>query len=722
MTHPHDTEAIIQACIDKTSIRYDLDGSFFKPRLAGINYLQLGHSKVLRNPLVLIGEWGYRAYTRVRQGIHSILEKLFPRTDKLWCNKADSYLTGTLHYAHREELNAPIHHLYVAFWGRTRWGQWRKLAEGYSNEEGVFNLPYELRMARNSSVRKLQLEIYQTTHVYFNSDKPKTALQCCYKATVKPSDLIGLGYNFRTIGLNLWEYRTDTPIPRTVINNVDNDSPQYYSQGRLDALYEQIIPLELIKLKHLALIAEAPHTLSIEKIQRDYPENLTVCIEKELPGYTRGDEWFGRRMMNGMNRGSFMPVPNKPGVYRITYYGVCNYEHNQEYALPTVDIFFELNNKGLPMPTEIHITGPTNAYNKDPWQKKIITPADGDQWLYAKRVARVSGAFSTEVDEHFTGTHLDTEQYAIAAYRNFRKSPLACLLLPHLKEVALVNHSADNLLIGAFIPTATALTEDGIHQRCYDILGMQDWKNWQPMKPLSDAHHCALAENLFWELTLDYVDRFFEEHAEGIKEHWYEVYKFAQDLTRHSVPVFLSKTDWSKLDANETQLAKERFEYYAFQYGFDSTVARETYNGELKSVSLITSHASFADTTPNDWQQLKQACAYIIMIATYMHTWINEHQYDDLGEVLYSSGGLRFGDKETGILAPESDMSIAPDLTRATQTLWFTNFLSRTEYGFITRNEEGDVNPLFIRMLLEKEKEFAQWGVNIHAIESRTNI
>jgi hypothetical protein len=110
------------------------------------------------------------------------------------------------------------------------------------------------------------------------------------------------------------------------------------------------------------------------------------------------------------------------------------------------------------------------------------------------------------------------------------------------------------------------------------------------------------------------------------------------------------------------------------------------------------------------------------MMATYMHTWINEHQYDDMGEVLYNCGGLRFGNKERGIMAPEDDLSIAPDLTRSTQMLWLTNFLSRTEYGFITKNEEGDVNPKFSRRLLAKKEQFAELGVDVHAIESRTNI
>jgi len=74
------------------------------------------------------------------------------------------------------------------------------------------------------------------------------------------------------------------------------------------------------------------------------------------------------------------------------------------------------------------------------------------------------------------------------------------------------------------------------------------------------------------------------------------------------------------------------------------------------------------------------------------------------------------------VLGPESDLSIAPDMTRGTQMLWFTNLLSRTEYGFITRNEEGDVHPIFQTLLQDKRAAFPKRGVEVNDIESRTNI
>lgn len=718
---PMDINSVCKECIKKTRISYKYDGRFFTPKLLSINHLQLGNSRLLRNPIVLIIEWLLRQFRHLHNRLQAFSKWLFPRRSKVWCHHADSQLIGEIHYADRDELDKPIHNLRVEFWGRTWWLQWRLLSEGYTDYDGKFSLAFELRQARNWKVIRVQFEVYQITHVYYKTEMPTLHFERCFLGLIPISNLTGMRYNLRTINLSLWEYRRDTNVPRTKIVNVTNNSPQYYSQGRLDALYQQIVPLELIKTKHLSQIAYAPETISLKEIQNDYAENLTRCIEKKAPGYTRSDEWFGERMMNGMNRGSFLPDKNELNVYWVKYFGVCNYEHNNEYALPTTEIKFEILEHDFPRPLAIHLTGPTNAFDKNPWQKKIITNVDGEEWKFAKRVARVAGGFSTEVDEHFTGTHLNTEQYAIAAYRNFRQSPLACLLFPHLKEVALINHSADKIIIHGYIPSATALTEKGIHDRTRDILGMQDWKNWHPMKVLSDKHDCANADQLFWKVLIKYVDDFFDDYFEEIKKHWGEVYHFSKDLVDHAVPVFLSD-NLHKLSPAEKKLAEDRFEYYSFQYGFDTTATRAVVNGELKTVSPITTALKFEDALIDDVENIKQVCRYAIMMATYMHTWINEHQYDDMGEVLYNCGGLRFGDKERGIMAPEGDLSIAPDLTRSTQMLWLTNLLSRTEYGFITKNEEHDVNPAFSKALCAMRDEFKKFGVDVHTIESRTNI
>jgi len=718
-----DPEKVCEECLKKTQISYKFGNNFFGPSAGSMNNLGDSNMGLMRNFFARIGLWLYKQYDRTKHILRALSRFLFPRRDKIWGHIQDSYITGRLVYTSRNAPRIPLRHIKLEFWARTKWGQWRSIAKGFSDEEGYFNMPFDLRAARNWAIKsKLRFEIHHTADIYFRDDKkPRPVYQRYHVIKFPKKDLIGMGYNLREIQLDLWRYREDTPIPRALITDADGDATEKYSEGRLDALWDQMIPIESIKVKHLIQIRDMPETISLAEIQADYPENLTVCIEKKLPGYTRSDKWFGERMMNGMNCGSFMPDSQNPKHYWISYFGICNYDHNNEYALPDVEIKFEIGADGLPLPLEIHTTGALNAMNKDPWQKRVFTKNDGDLWLAAKRIARVNGAVSTEVDEHFTGTHLNTEQYAIAVHRNFHFSPLSCLLRPHLKEVALINSAADKNIIAGYLPTATALTEKGLLDRTFDMMGLHDWKDWKPMKPLSKKHHYALAENLFWQVVDDFVEQFFSENLEQIKKHWMEVYYFSEDLVNHSVPVFLSELDLN-ITLKEKEQAEKRKRYYSFMYHFDFNLPRERVDGQLKTISSITKRKVYDEQHPEEMDNLKKVCKYAIMMATFMHTWINEHQYDDLGEILYSCGGLRFGTSETGVLGPETDLHIAPDLTRGTQMIWFTNFLSRTEFGFITRNEEGDVNPEFLKLLEDQRESFAKLGVDIDKIESRTNI
>jgi len=711
---------ICQECKESTRIQYHYNDSFFNPRLKGINHLEVGYSKIISNPFTIILEFFYVILKKVRNGFESLSNYLFPRRDKIYFTKANSYLTGKVIHADRSEQNIPIHNLKIEFWARTHWLAWRKLGESYSDKKGDFTLTFTLREARNWKISMLFAEIHQPFKIVYKGSDPTTVFRLYRSIPIDKSDLIGLGYNLRNIPLPLWEYRWNTPIPRTQQPKEKAFAPEVYDKGREDALIQQIIPIELTKQKHLFQIREEPGLISHQDIQADYPENLTVCIEKKLKGYTRSDEWFGERFMNGMNKSSFIPFENDPDFYQVKLFGICHYDHNKEYALPDVDITFKYSPSSAPMPVAITFTGQINAYNKDPWQKSSYTPASGENWAHAKRLARVVGAVVAEVDDHFAGTHVNTEQYAIAAFRNFRQSPVAWLLYPHLKEVSLINYAADSTIIGGYLPTATALTEKGMNERVYDILGFQNWKGWEPMKVINESHSFAKAENLFWQITGDFIDFYFEKYKEEIKLHWNEVYSFSRDLVDHSVPVFLSTLDEDSLTPDEKSRNEERFRYGCCHYSFDPKYSTEIVNGEIKVISPITKSEEFE--LEEDMNNLKQTCRYAIMMATFSHTWINEHQYDDLGEIFYNCGGLRFGSKKEGVMAPESDLEIAPDLTRSTQMLWFTNLLSRTEYGFLTDNTENDIHPYFIQLLKENREKFNELGVDIDAIESRTNI
>jgi len=719
----NDAKHVCEECLKKTQIGYDDGGGFFKPHLRGINHLEVGTSSIISNPLTILIERLYVWYAGLLAFFKRLNAKLFPRRNKIYGTVMDSSIVGNISFAKKDDERIPIHHLSLEFWSRSWFGKWRKLSEGHTAEDGTFSLPFDLRMARRFRNHHLRFEIYEITHIFFNDGGSRPRYNLFQAIEVPKSDLIGMAYNLRDIYLFFWEYRTDTALPRAVIKDHDKDAPQYYSQGRVNAMSEQFVPIEMTKVKHLEQIKNAPKTISLQEIQSDYPENLTVCIEKQLPGYTRTDQWFGKRMMNGMNRGCFVKDVTDPGHYWMKYFGKGYYDGNDEYAFPDAAIKYTLMPDGLPVPVEIQLTGPLNAFNKDPWQYRAFKPEDGDLWLYAKRIARVNGGLCTEVDEHFAGTHTNTEQYAMAAYRNLRFNPLSVLLFPHLKDVVLINHSADKILLQDYIPRASALSNTGLLDRCKDIMGVLDWKNYKLATPLSEAHVSARAEKLFWEITEEYVTWFINNNLEDIKKYWYEVYCFSEDLLNHSVPVFLSDVDFEKLDPREKKRMKEMMDYYAAQFSFDVNQPRQKRNGILRVVSPITLYQKFPEELSTETiNNLVKACTYMIFVATYLHTWANEHQYEDIGEVLYNCLGLRFGEKESGVLAPESDLGIAPDLTRSTQMMWFSNLLSRTEYGFITRNEDKDVNPYYANLMLAKKDEFAALGVIIENIESCTNI
>ncbi len=714
---------ICEECLKKTKIGYKDNGGFFRPRLRGINHLEVGKSAIISNPITILLEMLYVLYSRFRSFLKKLKVRLFPRHNKIYGTVMDSSIVGKISFAKKEDELIPIHHLALEFWSRGWFGKWRKLSEGYTKEDGTFSLPFDLRMARRFRNHRLRFEIYEITHMFFNDHSSRKVYNLFKSINIPKKDLIGLEYSLNNIYLFFWEYRTDTALPRAVIKDHDKDAPQYYSDAREDAVREQFIPIEIVKVKHLEQIANAPETISLKEIQADYPENLTVCIEKHLPGYTRGDHWFGERMMNGMNRGRFVPDETERDHYWMKYFGKGYYDGNDEYAFPDAAMKFKLKQDGLPTPVEIHFTGPLNAINKDPWQQRVFTAADGENWLHAKRVARVNGGLCTEVDEHFAGTHTNVEQYAMAAYRNLRFNPLSELLFPHLKDVVLINHTADRILLHDYIPSASALSTKGLLDRCKDIMGVLDWKGYEVAEPLSEAHTSAKAEKLFWDVTEEYVSWFIKNNLEGIKKYWYEIYCFSEDLLNHSVPVFLSEVDEDSLSHREKERNEAMKEYYAAQFSFDFNKPREKRKGILRTVSPITLHKKFpTELEAEVMKDLVKVCTYIIFVASYLHTWANEHQYEDIGEVLYNSLGLRFGEKESGVIAPETDLSISPDLTRSTQMMWFSNLLSRTEYGFITRDEEKDVNPYYSKLLLSKKDEFLKLGVIVSDIETSTNI
>jgi hypothetical protein len=103
-----------------------------------------------------------------------------------------------------------------------------------------------------------------------------------------------------------------------------------------------------------------------------------------------------------------------------------------------------------------------------------------------------------------------------------------------------------------------------------------------------------------------------------------------------------------------------------------------------------------------------------------MHWWSNSKQYDEGGELRFTCLGLRYG--ENGIFTDESDDSVLPPPADATMQLWISYMLSNTRFGQIMKNEEKDINPRMIELLLQRKSDFEKLNINIQDFPSRTNI
>ena len=719
---------VCRECIEKTKISHGPERNFFHPRLKNLNRVDFHKSQTHRGILQRLGLFLVELYEHSIRFYHAVHKVIYPRRSKIYGDPNPHHIvTGHLTFGTRkEEADSPVFNMHLELWARTIWGGFRKLSQGKSDRDGQFSLPYDLHYVHRFYIAGISLAIYQTGHEHFHRDgQHHPEFEEYKRIKIRKGDLVGIDYNCGQIQLSYWQYRKDTPLPRVVIKDHDKDAPDEYSPGYNEALEKQFVPIELTKLKHIEMI-RLNQGLTYEQIVEDYPENLTVCMEKELPGITRGDDWFGERMMNGMYACDFDRDPKNPDLYWVHHHWGSYDKTYHHYAMPDVDMWFELKDNGLPKPVKIALTGPLTAHEKDQKQKRTFTPEDGNKWLAAKRICRVSAGLYAELAHHFAGTHVNTEQYAIACFRNLRLNPISGLLKSFLRSVVLVNHTADRILIGkGYITSACALTPKGIDQVVYNVMGTLDWRGFRPMQPISDAHTYARAGNLYWDIVYEFVSNFIDHphHRQNILDHWFEIYCFSEDLVNHGVPAFLCRyLQNALLDVNGKLKDDGSTDWYQQHHRMDLSDDRPEVDGIKRAVSRITEKRDGHMVSEEDLNQLKQACTYMIYQATFGHTWSNSKQYDDIGEVLYCSLGLRFGNGPDGVMGPESDHSIAPDLTRSTQMMWWSNMLSRTGYGFITADEDGDVPPQLRESLENHRQQFAELDLDIDIIQSRTNI
>jgi hypothetical protein len=109
----------------------------------------------------------------------------------------------------------------------------------------------------------------------------------------------------------------------------------------------------------------------------------------------------------------------------------------------------------------------------------------------------------------------------------------------------------------------------------------------------------------------------------------------------------------------------------------------------------------------------------VLFFATFRHAWANNLQWDDGGEVRYSNLSLRWS---AGDPLDASDDDVLPPIDDATDMLWISWMLSKTSYGTLLANEDGDVHPRLVRLVRARREEFLALGFDVDRLGARINI
>ncbi len=375
----------------------------------------------------------------------------------------------------------------------------------------------------------------------------------------------------------------------------------------------------------------------------DYmPPNLTRLRPDKF-----SDEFFVERRLNGFNPGQLKRVDNQPWQYIIRY-EFSNVKVDANGILPQyIEARFCLDGQQLnPHSIEYLLYDETEKQTQQP----------GDlEWEWAKKLFRCAEFVSHELRSHLGGTHLNMDQYATAYYRNVVNNPIRQLLDPHFEGLLKINQDGLNLLIGqetkeGTVPSLTALNFQDSQHLLREGLKTLTYRNWSPrqqtMPDYIANNHFDRAAIAMWNILTNYVKNFCDKHEAGIKEYWSEIADMSNDLSTHSI-----------------------------------------LQPELGTLDIKT------------MSDLREMCIYIIYISTFQHSWVNNKQYEDGGDVEYATLGL---------WKDSNNPEVAQRHARQVTTLW--NLTS------VRYNPIMDVGSAELKDALWKHREEINPGIPIESI------
>jgi hypothetical protein len=599
----------------------------------------------------------------------------------------------------------PLHHLRVEFWVHLTHFPSRFLGVGETDQDGYFDFNFDEPRIGLLADLDVTLQVYDLDRTYDHEGAMVEAPREIFRTTFDPDDYDeddeetdGHEHQFGVIEIPFWPYRGDYAVPRA--GRLDDDELQTFSEGRAARHYGAVSRRSIIIANHMGECVLDPRHPTLAAVQEDYPDSLTQRMESDQPGVTRSDEWLGERVLNGFNPARLLREKADPERLHVVYQWGDFPPAESRHDLADVDAVFELvDGKLYPveMTLDIRIATGDQKWAGQPTRYRVGRN-DGERWEWAKYVFRSTYLLHGEIETHWISTHLLVEQYAIAAYRQLRRSPLRDLLFPHLAEVTLANEELEQPAWGKSLNDESAFDATTLEAWAVTVSGSADWSEWQPRKPLSANDRYARAANLFWDMLTTHVDRFFEEQATPIAENWTEIARMSEDLVTHSVawkPIEIpAGMEW--LDAGEVD---------------DPTHPRAEIDGVRKAIRPVTLAVT---PTSKDLANVRQLCRYLLFHATFQHSWVHDRALEDGGEIAYACLGLRGGS-----MGPFEE--IAPNSMDATQTLFDFHLRDDVHYGRILHDENHDVPPALKALLLEEVDAFRALGVEPMSLRSRIN-
>lgn len=573
------------------------------------------------------------------------------------------------------------------------------LVGGTTDENGYFDLDYDPNKGnRWNDEPDLVLRFMDREYAYDKMGQP-ISKWFVVKNFHAGNNITARVFDFGTLEVAFWEYEDAEGLnnvcftPRVAI--IDKKTPQSQRPGRTNEQIQTGLEHFVAHNKHTLITKFSKTHPSNESIEEDYPLNST----RKLQDQARSDDFISYMVLNGFN-----PCNLKKGEKDNTYFVDFRWdglELDTRHFAPNTTANFKLVNDKLELESIAlqKRLGGDNSAHAEYRKPKLYRPAD-PEWERVKRIFRCNYFVFGEVTTHLSETHLNIEQYIVPIRRNLLNSPIARLLLPHFYGTTAVNMAANEILLAddGLVQKCSAVTGKSVKKICKNSFGTLNWYGWQPRKPLCGGHAFAKIGQLYWNTLHEYVYKYVHNNLSQIKHYWSEIRRMSQELVFHSL-AYVPVSESLYYDTNELNTRQKIHPYV---------------NGKESAISPVTLRDS---PEAEDIANIIQFCCYLLYHATFKHSWVNDLQYEMGGEIEFATLGIT---DDISNMRVDASKVVPPD--EAMEHPFITYILNYTEYGYIMRNEDDDINPELIKHLIKNRAAFQNLNYDIRSIRSCINV